>query len=1760
MRLPLPFLGALLALTGSCGAVPANLAAGKPATASSSDHGSVPADIADGNRDGNFANGSVWHSAAPDAAPWVEVDLGQDYYLDRVMLWPRTDATQGTVKDLRVRITNTAGTEVFNQVFLAGTPANHPWGTTALRGIQGRRVRISRADSPVNPNFLTFAELEVHGQSNPIPPNLALNKPFTAASPGAYSTPPNAGNDGIIDGDYNHTGRPIFHSGVTAVGDAWQVDLSNGAAVNEEVDLLRLFNRTDFTNNANLKLSLRNATNVEVWSQTVNVGRETPVLGGRQYDITVNFPGTVMARYARVETVAAEPLVFAELEAFGPEQDITPPSAASVDPAANDLVAELYQATIVFSENVTGVSAADLMVNGVPCVNVTAQSASTYLFAFTQPASGPVTFSWAAGHGIVDGGANAFSGAPWQVTLDTSLPAPRPYISEFMAENKGGLEDEDGESPDWIEITNPGPTAVNLGGWHLTDSPGNLTKWQFPSPTVVPAGTSVVVFASSKDRRTAGAELHTNFKLDPDGESVLLVKPDGLTIASQILNYPPQRENVSFGTERTLHEVPALAAGAAAKVLVPSADVPGWTAVNFADSAWTSATTGVGFDQSNGQNGNGPLGYWNFDNSAAPSQAADASGRGLTGTVVNATYSADGGGHTGAAGDRAMNFSGNGVVTIPGANTGAFDAITASNAVAVSAWIYGAASQPVASFLFFGGSNPDGSGTRVIDAHVPWSDSIIYWDTAGCCDGARQRLQIGDPNPAHWRGQWNHYVLQKNGDRKEIWQNGALLHFGTNTDAMMNLRSLYIGALNAAGGSGYQGRIDDFAIWAAALSPSQITALASRTATPLNVTSLAPAIGTDIGAAMRNVNAGALVRIPFTVADPAGLDVLVLRMRYDDGFIAWLNGTEIARRNAPAGAPAYHAAATASRPGGSALTAEEIEVSRYAALLTTGTNVLAIQGLNASAADPDFLVLPELITGQSAPGRYFTASTPGAPNGDGFTGFVADTKFSPNRGFYDTPQTVTITCATPGAVIVTTTDGGLPTLTNGTQSPSPATVHVTTTTTLRAAAFVPGSDLGPANVDTHTYLFVDHVPNQQRPAAAPLTWPGGPGDYTMDARIVTGAQPGYTVRDALLALPTLSITTRPEDIWGSSGIYANSTSRGDAWERAASAEWMEPSGADGFHINFGLAIHGNISREKSFTPKHSLKMFFRSQYGETKLEHPLYPGSPVEQFDQLILRGGSTDTFPCTEWAPVGLGPGGASYQRWARAWASYIRDQWVRDSQIAMGRPSAHGRYCHVYLNGIYWGLYNICEHPDEDFQADHLGGNASDYDVLVDFAELKNGDYVAWQQLMALGSGSASDTTFQQMMGNNPDGTRNPLYPILLNAGSLMDYMVLHIFHGADDWPNHNWWSGRATRNTTAVNDGFHWFSWDQEISCVNVLYERTSWQSYPAMRTDVSAANTPAQPYYALRQGSPEFRLQFADRVHRHLFNNGALTTTAAKARWDARVAEIDKAIVAESARWGDHQPNLVNPGQPYRRQVEWLGHLNWLAANYWPQINGVTLQRFRSANLYPSLNAPAINQFGGWYLPGFTAALSHSNGAGVIKYTLDGTDPRRLGGAQNPAALTYSAPIELTGTPTVKARVLNGTVWSALLETTFIPHPDRDGDGLPNDWELNNSLNPDDHADAAQDTDRDGSSNAAEYAADTNPQDGASTFTATSRTDAAGLHIQFTAKANRRYRLEASDNLTVWTTVRSRNPRTADEAVDWLIVPGELRRCYRVVAGP
>jgi hypothetical protein len=179
------------------------------------------------------------------------------------------------------------------------------------------------------------------------------------------------------------------------------------------------------------------------------------------------------------------------------------------------------------------------------------------------------------------------------------------HISEFMAVNDTTLHDEDRDRTDWIEIHNAGTATVSLEGWCLTDSANNLTKWRFPAVGLEPDG-YLVVFASGKDRRDPGGELHTNFRLSGSGEYLGLVGPDGVTVISEFAPvYPVQAADVSYGLVEATSEEVLVAPGAAALAWVPLDDAlelqcvcdepRPWTREEFDDSAWLSGTTGVGY-------------------------------------------------------------------------------------------------------------------------------------------------------------------------------------------------------------------------------------------------------------------------------------------------------------------------------------------------------------------------------------------------------------------------------------------------------------------------------------------------------------------------------------------------------------------------------------------------------------------------------------------------------------------------------------------------------------------------------------------------------------------------------------------------------------------------------------------------------------------------------------------------------------------------------------------------------------------------------------------------------------------------------------------------------------------------------------------------------------------------------------------------------------------------------------------------------------
>ncbi|MEJ6568430.1 MAG: lamin tail domain-containing protein, partial [Akkermansiaceae bacterium] len=1114
-----------------------------------------------------------------------------------------------------------------------------------------------------------------------------------------------------------------------------------------------------------------------------------------------------------------------------------------------------------------------------------------------------------------------------------------PVLSEVIADNESGLADEDGDFEDWIEIYNPSATATDLSGWHLSDDSTDRLKWTFPAGASIPAGGYLVVFASKKDRGIAGETFHTNFKLDADGEQLSLSEPDGTLTSS--LTYPALGEDVSFGPGYQ-DQGSFVTPDSPSKLHIPTGSSLGdtWKSPSFNDSSWTDATTAIGYDDGSPDgSGGGPLGFWDFNDATSPTSAPDASGNGHSGTITTATFTADQGGRSGQVGDRAMDFGtiGNGAtIKINDAANGFLDDAFDNDALTISLWTFGGAQLP-AKTIAFSASALETGATIVAKSHLPWSNGGIFWDTAGCCNASETRIFKIESDEVNYKGQWNHYLFLKDGSRKEIWQNGVLFESGDNTFELSPIRGLWIGSA-PNGVTSYGGLIDDFAIWGTALTPQEITAIAAGSS-PISSLSFNDEVTTDLLSQMPSASASAFLRVPFELSSTDDIDRLTLRLKYDDGVVIFLNGTEVARRNAPADLDPSSALATENRPKLEALTEELIDISDFSNLLQIGTNVLAFQGLNDSPTGSDFLLSATLETAQELPGRFFTAPSPSAPNSLGAAGFVAEPSFSSPRGFYDAPVSLTISGETPGASLIYTLDGTRPSAENGTliEAPNPSvlastSLNITETTPVRASSLK--DDFITSSTASHTYLFPNQVGDQgPSPAGYPATWgvygnhgpfvgDPFPADYEMDPQVVNNTQPGHGISDAISSIPAVCISLPAAELFDTAqGIWANSVLHGNEWERNASIEIIYPDASSADHqVDAGLRINGGLSRQHHHAHKHSFRFNFRREYGASTLDHRLFPDSSVDRFDELVLRASSTDGWAVSD---SGLYP---------RTKATYIRDVWVKDTQLSMSRPGGHSRYVNVFLNGLYFGQYNLAERNDQRWHAEYLGGSKGDYDIIKNATELDSGTRDAWDAMIALAeAGLETEAAYQLIQGNNPDGTRNPAFPIYLDVDNLIDYMILHIYIGAVDWPTKNWWSARERG---AESKGYRFYAWDQEIGAISLTRDET----FGNGPFEEVTATGPASLYDRLRKNT-SFQSRFAARVKVLMFNGGILAPEKSTARWRHRQAEIDQSIVAESARWGDSRN-----ATPYLRETDWLSEMAWMTDTYFVENHAIALKRF------------------------------------------------------------------------------------------------------------------------------------------------------------------------------------------------------------------------
>jgi hypothetical protein len=234
--------------------------------------------------------------------------------------------------------------------------------------------------------------------------------------------------------------------------------------------------------------------------------------------------------------------------------DTIPPSVIFTYPPVGSTVHSLNSIEIGFSETVGGVNASDLLVNGQPATNLTVVTPAQFVFGLAQPATGSVQVAWSPSHGIrdVSSNSNAFLGGSWTYTLNPNAPHTGVIISEFMAINDGdqsnSLTDELGNHPDWVELYNSTPNAVNLAGWSLTDDASKLTKWRFPNVALAANG-YMVVFASGRNTNVVG-QLHTSFKLSSAPSFLALVDSATNVVSTFSPSYPQQYPDVSYGRDR----------------------------------------------------------------------------------------------------------------------------------------------------------------------------------------------------------------------------------------------------------------------------------------------------------------------------------------------------------------------------------------------------------------------------------------------------------------------------------------------------------------------------------------------------------------------------------------------------------------------------------------------------------------------------------------------------------------------------------------------------------------------------------------------------------------------------------------------------------------------------------------------------------------------------------------------------------------------------------------------------------------------------------------------------------------------------------------------------------------------------------------------------------------------------------------------------------------------------------------------------------
>lgn len=543
---------------------------------------------------------------------------------------------------------------------------------------------------------------------------------------------------------------------------------------------------------------------------------------------------------------------------------------------------------------------------------------------------------------------------------------------------------------------------------------------------------------------------------------------------------------------------------------------------------------------------------------------------------------------------------------------------------------------------------------------------------------------------------------------------------------------------------------------------------------------------------------------------------------------------------------------------------------------------------------------------------YLPIPTPGSPNLPGSETELSAPVFSLPSGLYPGDIQLQITVPSREIRVHYTTDGSRPSATNGLLYTGPISLH--RSAVIRAIAERKGA--ASSSVTTATYLLESFI-RQQNGEGSPTQWGVREGksvtaDYDMDPEVLNPITPAQ-FHEALTSLPSLSLVVDPADLFNTEhGIYSNPMESGGDWERSASIEILPWRTEPGSHVDCGVRIQGGWNRRPEESPKHAFRLIFKKRHGPALWKHPLF-GDGVDEFNEVILRAGCNNSW--LHWS-------GEERKR-----GEYLRDQWMRETYAAMGHLSARGRFVHLFINGLYWGVYNSVERPDAAFLRAHLGGKSSDYEVRNADRILEGGTN-AWVNMLRIANeGLASPQRFTEISA-------------VLDIPAFIDYMALNLYGANADYDrSSNWYAYRPDQ----PGGRFHFIVWDGERTLEEVGSNTIAYDD----------DQSPPRLFQKLRE-NPEFKALFTKRVHLLLGPGGALSPEESQKRYRRLAAMIEKPMLLESARWGDYRRDVhrykTEPYELYTVEQHWKPEVRRLLEDYFPARGPELMKQLKAVGLY------------------------------------------------------------------------------------------------------------------------------------------------------------------------------------------------------------------